>query len=109
WTRPTRTPRTTGSGRRDAVDAGERLRQRGVVAGCEHERRLLVHRRELEHRGRRGTALLERLPAAPRRRADPAVQLLARQPPALARERQRRPARHLAGLLAHRSREPGEL
>ena len=97
-----------GAGARDerTVEARELVQQLRTVAGRKHERRLLVDRGAFEHGRRRRAPVLERLAAAARRRADPAVELGARQAPRLERQRQRRTAGRLHRSLADRARQP---
>ena len=91
-------------GRKRAGERGELRQPRGVVTGSQHERRLLVHARALEHGRWRGASVLERCHAAPRGGADPRVERVHR-PPRRERERDADAAGHAGGALAQRRRQ----
>ena len=88
-----------------AAERGEGLELRVVVAGCEHERRILMQGGHLQHRGRYGPALAQRGDAALRAGADPAAQPSVHQPPRLERQRHGRPARDGDGSFAQLARQ----
>ena len=88
-----------------ARERRERVEHRGVVTGGHHERRLVVHARQLEHRGRRRAAFLQRGHAAPRGRALGAVQAALDRAPGVERERHRGAAGGARGSFAQIGRQ----
>ena len=98
-------PRRVRSRRQGTLDRCELLEQPWLVAGREHERRLLVDARELEHRRGRRAPVAQRRYAALAGGADPALELAVDQPPGLERQRERRAPRGARRSLADRPRQ----